>query len=402
MNYFVSSSTGDDFNNGLSKQSAWKTLLRVDIAKLKPGDIVYFKCGDVWRADNYQMHLFDSGTTSTPIIFDAYGDGEKPCFMQSYNDLIWSLDSGNIWYAPIDVIDVAGIVFDNDNTWGIKKNTSKDLKAQNDFYYDPVFKMLKLWSIQDPTFYKNMEVYYRSGVSHCFFAIENTQNVIFRNLAFKYNGAHSIGGADCKNIKITACDFSWIGGAFQYGLTRFGNAIQFWNSASGISIYDNRFNQIYDSAMTLQGQGADVGFANCAFENNVIMNAEMGFEFWDQGAGSFYNGIMVRNNVCLGAGKGFSHGQRPDPLGVGMMCYSSAATISNFNIVRNIFVDFIDDGIPISIRPSFQNFQKLFLDYNIYSKDDGILIRYGGIDFTIKQFKEYQQKTGQDMHSILI
>jgi hypothetical protein len=154
--------------------------------------------------------------------------------------------------------------------------------------------------------------------------------------------------------------------------------------------------------MTLQGQGADVGFANCAFENNVIMNAEMGFEFWDQGAGSFYNGIMVRNNVCLGAGKGFSHGQRPDPLGVGMMCYSSAATISNFNIVRNIFVDFIDDGIPISIRPSFQNFQKLFLDYNIYSKDDGILIRYGGIDFTIKQFKEYQQKTGQDMHSILI
>ncbi|MBR3960670.1 MAG: hypothetical protein IKK13_00475, partial [Clostridia bacterium] len=43
--YFVDSENGDDENNGLSPETAWRSMPRVDCADLKAGDVVLFRRG---------------------------------------------------------------------------------------------------------------------------------------------------------------------------------------------------------------------------------------------------------------------------------------------------------------------------------------------------------------------
>ncbi|MGC6480838.1 MAG: right-handed parallel beta-helix repeat-containing protein [Porticoccaceae bacterium] len=75
IDYFVSSSEGNDKNNGLSENSPWATLKRVKKQKLQPGDTVHFKSGDLFKG---QLVVDESGTVEAPIHFTAYGDGDLP------------------------------------------------------------------------------------------------------------------------------------------------------------------------------------------------------------------------------------------------------------------------------------------------------------------------------------
>lgn len=74
-NYFVSSSSGDDKLDGLSVETAWASLERVNIAVLKPGDLVQFKAGDSFFG---QLVIDESGSAEKPIYFTSFGAGEPP------------------------------------------------------------------------------------------------------------------------------------------------------------------------------------------------------------------------------------------------------------------------------------------------------------------------------------
>lgn len=71
--YYVSNSTGNDANSGISANSPWKTLGKVNAQKFLPGDVVLFKRGDRW---NEALIPPTSGETEKPIVYGAYG-GEK-------------------------------------------------------------------------------------------------------------------------------------------------------------------------------------------------------------------------------------------------------------------------------------------------------------------------------------
>ena len=73
--YFVSSSSGDDKNNGLTVSNPWASLSRVTQEVLRPGDTVYFKSGDRF---NGQLVIDESGTAAAPIHFTAYGEDDLP------------------------------------------------------------------------------------------------------------------------------------------------------------------------------------------------------------------------------------------------------------------------------------------------------------------------------------
>ena len=68
--YYVSND-GCDENDGLSPQTAWKTLLKVSEADLLPGDGVRFRRGDLFRG---------SLKTCPGVTYAAYGEGDKPKF----------------------------------------------------------------------------------------------------------------------------------------------------------------------------------------------------------------------------------------------------------------------------------------------------------------------------------
>jgi len=73
--YYLDSSNGHDKANGLSPETAWKSIDKIASVDLNPGDSVLFACGSVWSGI---LLINDSGIQDTPIIYSSYGEGQKP------------------------------------------------------------------------------------------------------------------------------------------------------------------------------------------------------------------------------------------------------------------------------------------------------------------------------------
>lgn len=80
--YYLSSSTGNDSNDG-SQTQPWKTLSKISNTTLGPGDTVYFKKGDTFRG---HFVVDGSGTEQSPITFTSYGNGSQPIISGSDHD----------------------------------------------------------------------------------------------------------------------------------------------------------------------------------------------------------------------------------------------------------------------------------------------------------------------------
>jgi hypothetical protein len=73
--YYVDSAAGDDGNDGLHPNRAWRTLERVNEWEFRPGDRILFKSGGYWTG---VLKPKGSGAAGNPIIVDRYGEGSKP------------------------------------------------------------------------------------------------------------------------------------------------------------------------------------------------------------------------------------------------------------------------------------------------------------------------------------
>lgn len=73
--YYVDSVDGSDSNPGTSEDQPWRTLAPVHAHDFLPGDAVHFKCGSEWTGG---LVIDDSGVEGNPIIFTAYGIGDRP------------------------------------------------------------------------------------------------------------------------------------------------------------------------------------------------------------------------------------------------------------------------------------------------------------------------------------
>ena len=73
--YYVSSSQGNDLNNGLSIQSPFKSIEKLNSMQFNAGDTIYFKSGDYWEG---MFWLNGSGSFTNPIVVDVYGGNNRP------------------------------------------------------------------------------------------------------------------------------------------------------------------------------------------------------------------------------------------------------------------------------------------------------------------------------------
>lgn len=74
--YYVSSTAGSDSNTGMSQDTPWKTLEKVNATVLYPGDRILFRSGNKWQG---QLAPRGSGNSAAPIVIGRYGDGNLPC-----------------------------------------------------------------------------------------------------------------------------------------------------------------------------------------------------------------------------------------------------------------------------------------------------------------------------------
>lgn len=73
--YFVNSISGNDSNPGTNSSAPWKSLATVNSKIFQPGDVVNFACGSAWKGE---LVISANGSKGNPIIFKAYGQGNKP------------------------------------------------------------------------------------------------------------------------------------------------------------------------------------------------------------------------------------------------------------------------------------------------------------------------------------
>ncbi len=129
--YYVSSSTGNDGNDGLTPETAWQTVQHVNLQALSPGDAVFFKRGDVWRGRT----LF----CREGVTYSAYGEGQKPRFYGSALSGVgadqWSLwyegeNGEKIWKFAHALPDTGGVIFNGGEIWASRVFAYWDVERQ--------------------------------------------------------------------------------------------------------------------------------------------------------------------------------------------------------------------------------------------------------------------------------
>lgn len=296
--------------------------------------------------------------------------------------------------------DVGNIILDGSKA-AFKKWTLTDLKQQDDFWYDDKNHRVVYYSDENPAKkYKSLEAaLHRHIVDH-----SNCRYVLFDGLDVRYGAAHGFGGTKAKHCIYRNLDVSWIGGADQYQQggngrrVRFGNGIEFWSDAEDCLVENCRLWEIYDAALTNQGNGVNIE-RNIVYRNNTIWNSEYSFEYWNRGLESLTENVVFENNVCVDAGLGWGHVQRPDKNGHHVMIYNNQAKTNNLVIRNNVFCR-ATEGL-IRIDSDFRT--GLSMEGNQYWQDDNGEMFYWLMKdrYKTSDFYRYQEEVGLDHTSTL-
>jgi hypothetical protein len=138
---------GNNASDGLTTQTAWRTLLKVGISTFLPGDVILFKRDGIW---NEWLTPPSSGTAGNVIKFDAYGNGRPPEFTGAYATTAtqWVNTSGSVWQIALSATQpISQLKFVQFGTiWGNAQSRQNALAHDRDWYYDPVAQNLYAWS----------------------------------------------------------------------------------------------------------------------------------------------------------------------------------------------------------------------------------------------------------------
>ena len=154
--------------------------------------------------------------------------------------------------------------------------------------------------------------------------------------------------------------------------------------------------EIYDAALTNQGSGTNVE-RRLTYRRNVIWNCEYSFEYWNRGPESITEDILFEQNICVDAGYGWGHVQRPDKNGRHLMIYQNTAKTDRFIIRNNIFYNAKDSVLRID--SDMRN--ALTMENNVYWQpaDKDFMFWLTRTRYKTEQFAEYQSDLGLDCSS---
>jgi hypothetical protein len=113
--YYISSTSGNDVNDGLSPEKAWQHLSKIYLKSCSkdafvPGDNILLKRGDQWDG---QIRLQGNGTQQKPITIGAYGEGPKPLIYGDNEGVRWEPVAGHdgVFVADVGEESIFGAIF---------------------------------------------------------------------------------------------------------------------------------------------------------------------------------------------------------------------------------------------------------------------------------------------------
>ncbi|MBN1293138.1 MAG: right-handed parallel beta-helix repeat-containing protein [Candidatus Latescibacteria bacterium] len=322
--YYVDSNAGDDRNTGLSIESPWKTIRKLNSIHFSPGDTILLCAGALFSG---RLAVKGSGTADKPIVLSSYGEGPLPVIAAAgqhsealllkncefwevtnleitnthpkiaerrYGIRVASWNFGtmdHIYLKDLYIHDVSGDIFKKDR-WeghGILWENGGRLKRSN--FNDLRIENCRLERTDRTGIGGSSPYRHKSGVWF------PSTNVVIRN-----NYLEDIGG---DGIKVFGCD----GALVEYNIVK--NASQrndgyccgIWPFASDNTII--QYNEVSGMRGTVDGYAFDADFdtRNTLFQYNYSHDNEGGFMFVFTPRPSEHNeGTIVRYNISVNDG----------------------------------------------------------------------------------------------------
>lgn len=391
--YYVSNE-GNDADDGLSPEHAWKTLARVTAEKLRPGDGVRFRRGDLFRG---------TLVTCPGVTYCAFGKGEKPRFYGWVKNLadpvLWSLVDAahNIWKLNERILDCGTLVFNEGEAhcrklipsfiggrFVCRDDESRDfVMAQEmtrdlDMYCYYIARMTDRPSkgqnfpvpLVDAESYGDLYLRCdRGNPGEVFSSIEalpkrnminvgGNADVRIDNLCLKYIGAHAIAaGGHCVGLHVTNCEIGWIGGTVQHFLgtdpnypqggrgtvTRYGNGIEIYGGCDDYVVQNNYIYQCYDAGITHQvtTHGNKCAMKHIRYLDNLVERCVYSIEYFleklDGDTESYMEDYIIAGNMLRLAGYGWGQQRHNTDTPAHIKGWNYENTANDYIIRDNIF-----------------------------------------------------------------
>ena len=323
--YYISTSLGNDTNNGLTTQTPFKSIEKLNSLFYNPGDTILFKANESFHG---MFWLKGSGSIQEPIVVDSYGGSGKPIIDGAgYQACILLYNDQHITINNLELINQAShldslgnvkklIGFGGaSNDWGSGKNVrfgvkiigdSRSLENFNlsDLYIhdiyptptDPQFTHLgygiKLETSSDTTQLllntianvqvKNTSIkqtghygiWIKSLGLNGIDSVKNNQ-IVIANCTFEHTGGSGFVPNKSKNILVENCSFNHTGSNLDPRMWKRGSGMWPFDCKDVIAQH-NEFKNAH-GPQDSYGCHIDYGNEHVVFQYNYSFNNEGGF-----------------------------------------------------------------------------------------------------------------------------
>ena len=323
--YYISSTQGDDSNDGLSLETPFQTLTKLNSMSFSFGDKILFKSGEKWSG---MFWLKGSGNIYNPIIIDKYGGSTKPIIdgdgyqasILIYNDEYIEINNIELLNESSHLDETENIKKLNgfggaENDWGTGKNIRFGIKIISNMNSLTYFRLNNLFihdiypsptnsdnqhkgygikfesqSDQESNDYQNIsnviiENCYITKTGHYGLWLQaqglagletyKHDNITIRNNTFFHTGGSGFVSSKTQNLLVENCLFDNSGSSIDPRM---------WKRGSGYWAFDSK-NVIVQESQFLNAHGPqdsygahiDFNNENIVFQYNYSYNNEGGF-----------------------------------------------------------------------------------------------------------------------------
>ncbi len=373
MSTYYIANNGCDQNDGLSPSTPWATLTHA-CRTVVGGDTVLLRRGDTFYGRVRPPYHTDP---AYPTVFGAYGEGAKPIVSQykAAKAGAWE-QAGGLWRLNLqDPSLFTGNITELDTNVGFLKVDGRifarnrfeadGLEHQWDFYGDGGYLYVR--SEGDPSALAH-EILIACNIGCMTFA----DCLTVEDIVFCGTGGHGINGS-VNHATVRRCEFHELGGSilpgYGDGRTRYGNGVECWTDSSHVLVEDCRFSQIYDVAMTLQGNCAQSGWRHITFRRNTVANCQQSFEIWSDGEmpDTGFVDCVFEDNFCVDSGYCWGYDVRPNKeVSCHLLIYGLGCPLCDVTVRNNTFIHsrlepiFKSDG-PAAIPESYRIVDNTFI-----------------------------------------
>ncbi len=149
---YISSSSGSDENDGLTPETAFRTIDKLNSLALLPGDSLLFMSGDTFTGR--LSILNEGGTDDLPVLITSYGSGNKPVLDgNGFLATIYVLNSGYLHFSNLEIKNDGGLAQP-----GESEKLRYGIYIQNQYNDGTVFEHYRLNNLTFKNIYPEINV----------------------------------------------------------------------------------------------------------------------------------------------------------------------------------------------------------------------------------------------------